>query len=202
MVHKCQIMISPAFCFVLSKFWFFWLLGGSKGKKWPKKTKNSVCSTLYLRNYTSYDLHLWCTFVKGLYIHTFFCIFPNLIFRVFSGLKEQKMAQNDKELSVSRAWQIWYLQALIFVCIKFGSGTQCMFVHAKLHVYKTVTIRVGQLAYIMYVCLLLLLYTWFWTGVLWHIRSFFYLWFFKVVRFFLFLIILYCLKTYYYIFDL
>ena len=117
MVHKCQIMISPAFCFVLSKFWFFWLLGGSKGKKWPKKTKNSVCSTLYLRNYTSYDLHLWCTFVKGLYIHTFFCIFPNLIFRVFSGLKEQKMAQNDKELSVSRAWQIWYLQALIFVCI-------------------------------------------------------------------------------------
>ena len=53
-----------------------------------------------------------------------------------------------------------------------------------------------------YVCLLLLAYAWFWTCVRWHVRSFFSLWFFKVFKIFLVLIILYCLKTYCYIFDL
>ena len=51
--------------FIFSKFWFFGLLGGSKGKKWPKKTKSFVLCTLYLRNHTSYDLDLRCTYVKG-----------------------------------------------------------------------------------------------------------------------------------------
>ena len=46
-----------------------------------------------------------------------------------------------------------------------------------------------------YVCLLLLEYAWFWTCVRWDIRSFFLLWFFKVFKIFLALIILYCLKT-------
>ena len=38
--------------FVFSEFLFFELLGGSKGKKWPKMTKNFVLCTLYLRNHT------------------------------------------------------------------------------------------------------------------------------------------------------
>ena len=46
-----------------------------------------------------------------------------------------------------------------------------------------------------FVHLLLLVYAWFWTCVCWDIRSFFLLWFFKVFKIFLALIILYCLKT-------
>ena len=65
MVHMCKMIISPGVFFIFSKFWFFRLLGGSKGKKWPKMTKNSVCRVLYLRNHTSYDLHLWYTCVIG-----------------------------------------------------------------------------------------------------------------------------------------
>ena len=50
--------------------------------------------------------------------------------------------------------------------------------------------------------LLLLAYAWFWTWVHWHVRSFFSLWFFKVLKIFLVFIILYCLKPYCYIFKL
>ena len=46
-----------------------------------------------------------------------------------------------------------------------------------------------------YVCLLLLAYAWFWICVRWDLHSFFLLWFFKVFKIFLALIILYCLKT-------
>ena len=59
-VHKCKIITSPVVFFIFSKFWFFRLLGGSKGKKWPIITNN-----LYLRNHISYDLDLWCICVKG-----------------------------------------------------------------------------------------------------------------------------------------
>ena len=38
--------ISLVVFFFFSKFLFFGLLGGSKGKKWPKMTKNSVLCTL------------------------------------------------------------------------------------------------------------------------------------------------------------
>ena len=50
-VHKCKMIMSPGIFFIFSKFWFFWFLGGSKGKKWPKMTKNSACHALYLRNH-------------------------------------------------------------------------------------------------------------------------------------------------------
>ena len=47
--------------FIFSKFWFFGLLGGSKGTKWPKMTKSFVLSTLSFREHTSmiliYDAH-------------------------------------------------------------------------------------------------------------------------------------------------
>ena len=41
-VRKCKIIKSPGLFFIFSKLWFFGLLGGSKGKKWPKMAKNSV----------------------------------------------------------------------------------------------------------------------------------------------------------------
>ena len=64
-VHKSKKIMSQVNLFVLSKFWFFGLLGGSKGKKWPKMTQNSALCTLYVRNHTSYDLHLWYTCSTG-----------------------------------------------------------------------------------------------------------------------------------------
>ena len=54
----------------------------------------------------------------------------------------------------------------------------------------------------MSICLFLLMYTWFWAWVTWHVCSFFSLRYFKVSVICLVLIILYCLKTYSYIFDL
>ena len=65
------------FFFIFSKFWFFKLLVGSKGKKWPKMTKASVCRTLYLRNHTSYD--------HGDLSRCFFHFFKILIFQVVRG---------------------------------------------------------------------------------------------------------------------
>ena len=60
-VCKCKMITSSGAFFYFFILWFFRLSGGSKGKEWPKMTKNSVCRALYLRNHTSYDLHLWCT---------------------------------------------------------------------------------------------------------------------------------------------
>ena len=49
-----------------SKFWFFGLLGESKGKNDPKWQKNMPL-TPYLRNRTSYDCHFWYTCAKWWY---------------------------------------------------------------------------------------------------------------------------------------
>ena len=62
-VHKCKIIISPGVFFIFLKFWFFGL-GGSRGKKWPTMTTVSFV-TLYLRNHKSYDLDSSCTCVKA-----------------------------------------------------------------------------------------------------------------------------------------
>ena len=58
MVHICKIIISLCVLFLFSGSPGWW-----KGRKWSKMTKYSVCHTLYFRNYTSYDLHLWFTSV-------------------------------------------------------------------------------------------------------------------------------------------
>ena len=65
MIHICKMIISPGIFFIFSKILFFCLLGGSKGKKWPKILKNSVHHALYLRNHISYDLHLRYKCVRG-----------------------------------------------------------------------------------------------------------------------------------------
>ena len=64
-VCKCKMIISSGIFFILLKLWFFRLLGGSKGKNWPKMTENSVFHALYLRNHTLYDFDLWYTCVIG-----------------------------------------------------------------------------------------------------------------------------------------
>ena len=57
-VHKCKMIISPAICFISSKFWFVGLLGGSKGKKWQK----TLSFALYIPG-TLHDLIL----IYGIY---------------------------------------------------------------------------------------------------------------------------------------
>ena len=56
MVQLCKMMIFQVIFSIFSKFWFSGLLGGEKGKKWSKMTKNYVCLTPYLRNHTSCDI--------------------------------------------------------------------------------------------------------------------------------------------------
>ena len=47
------------------KMLIFWVFRRVKGQKMPKMKKNFVCHALYLKNHTSYDLHLWHACVKG-----------------------------------------------------------------------------------------------------------------------------------------
>ena len=61
-LHKCK-MISPGVFFF--KMSILWVATRVKVQKWPKMTKNSVHSALYLRNHISFDLHLWYTCVGG-----------------------------------------------------------------------------------------------------------------------------------------
>ena len=63
-------------------------------------TKISVCRAPYLGNHTSYDSHLWCKCVKWWYLQVFLSILK-FWFSGLSGLKGQKIAQNDKFLSIS-----------------------------------------------------------------------------------------------------
>ena len=100
LVHLCKMMMSLDIVSVFSKFWFFRLLGGWKGKKWSKMTKNSVCHAQYLGNHISYECHLWYTFVKW-YLHVFFSFFQNVDFLVSWGENRQKTVQNNKKFYLS-----------------------------------------------------------------------------------------------------
>ena len=65
MVYICKMIISADFCFIFFKSLIFWVVRVIKRQKnCPKWQKNSVCHTSCLRNYISYDCHLWCTCVK------------------------------------------------------------------------------------------------------------------------------------------
>ena len=59
--YTCKMMISLAFCIIISKFWFFRFLGGWKGKNWTKIAYFS----LLLRNCRSYHQDYWYTVVKN-----------------------------------------------------------------------------------------------------------------------------------------
>ena len=97
-VHKCKMVISPGIFLLYSKFWFFGLLGGSKGEKWPKMTKNLACCTLYLR--ISPKLYIiWSSFMvqicKRISPGVFSTFFPNFNFwGLVKGEKWPKMTKN------------------------------------------------------------------------------------------------------------
>ena len=50
----------------------------------------------YLRNRTSSDHSFWYTYVKWWYLQAFFSLFLNFNFWAIRGVKEQKIAQNEK----------------------------------------------------------------------------------------------------------
>ena len=87
-------------CVIKLQYTFFWLIQTqSKGKRWSKMRKTSVCCTLYPRNHTPYHCHFlpfWYTLRKKWYLLVFFSIFQNFEFPGCQGVKGQKMAQNDK----------------------------------------------------------------------------------------------------------
>ena len=99
------------------KFWIFRLLGGSKGKKWPKMTKRSVYCALDLRNHTSHDLHLWYTCVKDNISSFFLHLFQIFIFGVNCGVKGQRMAQNDKNSCLLHSYLRTYTWSQLLVQI-------------------------------------------------------------------------------------
>ena len=96
------MIISSCIFFIFPKFWLTKSIGEKKDKKWSRMTKYFVCCTPYLRNYTSFDCHLWCKCVK-LYLQVFFFKFKISIFWVVRGLKGQKMTQSDKKFYLSHS---------------------------------------------------------------------------------------------------
>ena len=64
-------------CYISQEPYIIWWW---KGKKWPQKVLSVYC-TLYFRNHTSFDLHLWCKCVNGWFLLVFFSFFQNFDFR-------------------------------------------------------------------------------------------------------------------------
>ena len=80
------------------KILIFQVVKGLKRQKMAQNVKN-LCRTLYFRNHTSYDLHLWytCMCKRIIYTGIFFIFFKIWIFGIIRGeVKGQKMAQNYK----------------------------------------------------------------------------------------------------------
>ena len=61
----CKMIISPGVFSFSQNFGFLVRHWCKTAKKWSKMAKDSVPHTLYLRNHTSYELHLWYTGKKG-----------------------------------------------------------------------------------------------------------------------------------------
>ena len=97
------------------KILILWIVSGVKGKKWKKKKKKkSVCPAPYLRNHTSYDSHLWYTFVKRLYLQVFFSFFQKFDFlgrqgdqRAKNGPKWQQILCCTLYFIFQDPWIIW-----------------------------------------------------------------------------------------------
>ena len=96
MVQTCKMIISPGFCFIFSKFWFFRFLKGWKCKKMVQKDKKFCLSC----SISQEPYIMWLSFMvqicKMIISSGVFLNFKILIFHVVRVLKGQKMAQNDK----------------------------------------------------------------------------------------------------------
>ena len=101
----------PALFFIVSKFWFFRLLRGSKGNKWPKMVKNSVMTCI--SGTLHHIIFIFGTHLKKDNITRHLLHFLQiLIFGVNSWEKSIKNDPNDKKLCLSHsisqeAYIIW-----------------------------------------------------------------------------------------------
>ena len=86
MVLLFKMMVSPGFCFIFSKCWFFWVVSGVKGQKMAQNGKK-VCHASYLRKHISYDFQLWYNNIPSF----FFPFYQNCD---FSGCYGNKRAKN------------------------------------------------------------------------------------------------------------
>ena len=94
--YDCYLWFTCVKWYLQALFSFFQIFHfsscrGYKDKNWSKMAKNFVCCTPYLRNRTSYDCHLWYTFVKWSYPQVFFHF---LIFWVHRGWGEECKKQS------------------------------------------------------------------------------------------------------------
>ena len=90
-------IISPGIFWILSKSWFSKLLGGWKGKKWSKMTKNSVCSAPYLRNQAWYG-HCVTQVENGDIASCFFHFLRYWFLRLLGGEKGEKWPRMTRNL--------------------------------------------------------------------------------------------------------
>ena len=101
MVQMCKMIIYPGvFFFFNVRILSFQVVKGLKGQKMTKNDKSYCLSHLTFQDHVLYDLHLW---------HT--CMYKRISFFsfVFQGkgrgavIKEQKLAQNDKNFFLSHS---------------------------------------------------------------------------------------------------
>ena len=81
MIHICKTIISPGIFFIFSKIWFSGSSGGSKSKKWPKMTTNSVLHVIFQDPWI-----ISSSFIVDMCKRI---IFPDIFFSIF------EMAKND-----------------------------------------------------------------------------------------------------------
>ena len=107
-----------------------------------------LCCVLYLKNHTSYDLHSWYTYGKKIKsLHMLFLHNTEILyFGVSSGVKEQKMVQNDKKLSVA----LCISESIHHIIVIFGTHFQnddisrCFFHFFKMLILWVVRVLKGQ----------------------------------------------------------
>ena len=119
--HDCNLWytslndnISRIFFSFFQNFDFLGCWKGHSGKKWPKMTKNSIYGTLYSET-IHHIIFIYVTYVKKDNISRYFLhFFQILIFRVKSGVKGQKLAQNDKNCLLHSISGIIHHMIMIF----------------------------------------------------------------------------------------
>ena len=127
-VNKCVKWwyIQAFFFFFFFFFFIFWFLT-KNNRKW-KLAITSSCSIsweqysilLWFLLHLCKMMNFWYTCEKWWYLHIFFSCFQNFYFLVVSGVKGQKMAQNDKKFYLScfisqEPYIIW-LSFMVHLC--------------------------------------------------------------------------------------
>ena len=153
-VHKWKIIISPEFFFIFSKFWFFWLLGGWKGKKWSIMIKNFVFCTLYLRshrsfiwpkmtkkyfyctpylsNHTSFYCVFCCSSLKWWHLHMLFSFFQNFSFLHF---KDGGKCKIWSKMAIQICLTLYLRNCTSYDCGFWYTDVKCWYLQQFLFLY-------------------------------------------------------------------